>query len=137
MAPLGKDSPASGQDPKHGVAVSVVARDTQLIGEIKGKGAVRVEGSVTGTVAIEAPLEVAERAHVEAEVHASAVRVAGTIVGNVAATELVELLASAVVKGDITTPALHVVEGARLEGRVQMKLDAPGGGVAPTPQKAR
>jgi cytoskeletal protein CcmA (bactofilin family) len=140
MTSFSKNSPTALAEGKPGASVSVIARDTHLGGEIKGKGAVRIEGSVSGTVAIEAPLEVAERATVEAEVHASAVRVAGTVTGNITASELVELLGSAVVKGDITTPALHVVEGAKLEGRVQMKLERPSGkavaGPEGNPQKA-
>jgi cytoskeletal protein CcmA (bactofilin family) len=63
---------------------------------------------------------------VEADVRATVVRVAGTVTGNIAASELVELLASAVVNGDVIAPALHVVEGARLEGRVQMRAPQPG-----------
>jgi len=32
-------------------------------------------------------------------------------------------MAGAQVKGDITTPALRVIEGAKLEGRVQMRVE--------------
>jgi cytoskeletal protein CcmA (bactofilin family) len=53
------------------------------------------------------------------------VRIAGTLTGNVSASQLVELLASAVVKGDISAPALHVVLGAKLDGRIVMKTDKP------------
>ena len=63
---------------------------------------------------------------------ATAIRVAGTVIGNITVTELAELLAGSVVKGDITAPALHVVEGARLEGRVHMQTDRAAG-AAPKP----
>jgi len=112
----------------------VVARETRLAGELTGTRGVRIEGTVTGSVDLKAPFEVVEGAKVEAEVHATSVKIGGTVVGNVTATEVVELLASAVVKGDITTPTLHVVEGAKLEGRVQMRLDDRVGR-APTPAK--
>jgi len=123
MTPFGRDSASTQHDPKHGGSVTVVARDTRFVGEVSGGHAVRVEGNVKGTVDLRAPLEVAEGATVEAEVRASAVRVAGSVIGNITATELVELLAGAVVKGDITSPSLHVVEGARLEGKVQMRVE--------------
>jgi cytoskeletal protein CcmA (bactofilin family) len=80
-----------------------------------------VRQAATGTV-----IARETRVQVEADVHATVVRVAGTVTGNVTGGELVELLASAVVKGDVAAPALHVVEGARLEGRVQMLLEKPG-----------
>jgi cytoskeletal protein CcmA (bactofilin family) len=123
MAPFGKETAVVQEG--RSAAVSTVARETRLVGELSGTQAVRVEGGVQGTVTLKAALEVAEQATVEAEVNATTVRVAGTVVGNITATELVELLASAVVKGDITTPALHVVEGARLEGRVLMRVETP------------
>ena len=102
-------------------SVSVISRQTCVEGTITGTAAVRVEGVLKGSVRLDAALEVAEGATVEAEVHASVVRVAGNVIGDVRATELVELLASASVKGDVAAPALHVVEGATLEGRVEMQ----------------
>lgn len=140
MAPFGRDTASAQHDAKHGGSPTVVARETRIQGELSGNHGVRVEGVVHGNVTLKAPLEVAEGATVEAEVHASSVRIAGTVAGNITATEVVELLASAVVRGDITTPALHVVEGAKLEGRVQMRVEAPGETPAapqPDPAKSR
>jgi cytoskeletal protein CcmA (bactofilin family) len=105
---------------------TVIARETHVEGDISGKRAVRIEGSLKGGVRLQAPLEIIEGAQVEADIHATVVRVAGTVTGNVTGGELVELLASAVVKGDVAAPALHVVEGARLEGRVQMRMEKAG-----------
>ena len=118
---FGKDTPPAPDQPRTPANVTVVARETRFAGELTGTRAVRVEGSVHGTVQLDAAFEVAEGATVEAEVHAATVRIAGRVVGNVTASEMVTLLATAVVQGDVVTPALHVVEGARLEGRVQMQ----------------
>lgn len=131
MSPFGKDtspSPAASRQPG---SLTIIARESKVVGEITGSRGVRVEGSVHGKVELKAALEVAEGATVEAAIQASTVRVAGNVIGNVTAGELVELLASARVKGDITAPALHVVEGAQLEGRVQMRV----GGTGPAPSK--
>jgi cytoskeletal protein CcmA (bactofilin family) len=121
---VGKEVPTLQLDPRQGAAATVVARDTRFEGQITGSRAVRLEGSIKGMVQLKAPLEVVEGATLEAEVHATVVRVAGSVVGNITATELVELLASANVKGDVAAPALHVVEGAKLEGRVQMRAES-------------
>jgi cytoskeletal protein CcmA (bactofilin family) len=134
MTPFGKTTPNSEPLPRPATAMSIIARESRVVGELRGSQGVRVEGGVSGIVAIEAPLEVAEKATVEAEVHASIVRVAGTVVGNITASKLVELLSGAVVKGDITTPALHVVEGAKLEGKVQMRTEPLAGKVTSGPQ---
>jgi len=84
-----------------------------------------VDGGLKGTVHLEAPLEIVQGASVEADIQATVVRIAGTVTGNVSASQLVELLASAVVKGDISAPALHVVQGAKLDGQVVMKTEKP------------
>ncbi len=122
---------ADRQDLRQAAAATVIARDTSVEGRLAGNRPLRVEGSIKGGVVLESSLEVAPGAVVEADVHATVVRVAGTVTGNISASELVELMAGAVVKGDVAAPALHVVEGARLEGRVHMhspKLDATDAG---------
>jgi cytoskeletal protein CcmA (bactofilin family) len=105
---------------------TVIARGTRFEGQVSGNRPVRIEGSLKGGVRLEAPLEIIEGAEVEADVRATVVRVGGSVTGNVTGSELVELLASAVVKGDLAAPALHVVEGARLEGRVLMRAGKAG-----------
>jgi cytoskeletal protein CcmA (bactofilin family) len=105
---------------------TVIARGTRFEGQVSGNRPVRIEGSLRGGMRLEAPLEIVEGAQVEADVHATVVRVGGSVTGNITGSELVELLASAVVKGDVAAPALHVVEGAKLEGRVLMRAGKAG-----------
>jgi cytoskeletal protein CcmA (bactofilin family) len=138
MSPFGKDPQPHAADGRHGATPTLVARETRFEGELSGGAGVRVEGRVKGTVTLKAPLDVAAGATVEAEVQATSVRVAGTVIGNIVVTELAELMAGAVVKGDITAPALHVVEGARLEGRVHMQTERGAAGApAPSPAPAK
>jgi len=105
---------------------SVVDRTTTLSGTLSGDRPVRVEGTVRGSIDLAAPLEIAGTAVVEAVVRATVVRVAGTVIGDINAVERVELAPTARVTGDITTPALHVVEGAQLDGRVVMVRSSGG-----------
>lgn len=121
---FGKDSTQEQGDLKPRAVVTVIARETVFTGEIGGSKPVRVEGAVKGTIVVAAPVEVVEGAVVEGEIHATVVRLAGTVNGNVTAKELAELVATAVVRGDIRASALHVVEGAKLEGRVQMTAES-------------
>jgi len=105
---------------------TVIAHGTRFEGQLSGNRPVRIEGVLKGGVHLDAPLEIVEGAEVEADVRATVVHVGGSVTGNVTGSELVELLATAVVKGDIAAPALHVVEGARLEGRVLMRAAKTG-----------
>ena len=113
-------------DVRQAGTATVIALGTRFEGQVSGNRPVRIEGSLKGGVRLDAPLEIVEGAEVEADVRATVVRVGGSVTGNVTGRELVELLASAVVKGDVAAPALHVVEGARLEGRVLMRAEKAG-----------
>lgn len=131
-APVAKD--ADTRLDARQAAATVVGRQSRFEGSLTGAGAVRIEGALKGSVTLGAACEVAEGASVEADLHGTVVRVAGTVTGNVSASKLVELLATAVVKGDVSGPALHVVEGAKLEGRVEMRSPE---GAAAGPPKSR
>ncbi|MFI5142904.1 MAG: polymer-forming cytoskeletal protein [Thermoanaerobaculales bacterium] len=120
---MAREAAVRQHDPRDAATATLIARETRFEGLLAGSSPVRLEGSLKGTVQLAAPLDVAEGATLEGEVHATVVRVGGTLTGNVNASARVELLASASVRGDITTPALHVVEGAKLEGRVVMRVE--------------
>lgn len=130
---FGKDTSHDPGDLKPKATATAIARDTLLTGELGGTKPVRIEGTVKGTVRVGAPVEVVEGAVVEGEICGTTVRLAGTVNGNVTAKELAELLATAVVRGDVHAAALHVVEGAKLEGRVQMTSEP----ASPAPAKTR
>jgi cytoskeletal protein CcmA (bactofilin family) len=133
---FGKDQGHETADLKPRAASTIIARETSVTGDIGGTRPVRVEGALKGGVLVTAPVEVAEGASIDGNVEGIMLRIAGTVNGNVTARELVELLSTAVVRGDVRAKALHVIEGARLEGRVQMTADAPGAASA-VPSKSR
>jgi cytoskeletal protein CcmA (bactofilin family) len=133
---FGKDPIHEAVDLKPRAAATIIASQTSITGDIGGTRPVRVEGTLKGSVSVSAAVEVTEGASIEGDVEGVLLRIAGTVSGNVVARELVELLATAVVRGDLQAKALHVIEGARLEGRVQMTAStatpAP-----PSPAKTR
>lgn len=134
---LGKHPPLDPGDLKPRATATVVARGTTLTGQVEGSGAVRVEGVVMGSLHLDAPADVAEGARVRGEIHATTVRIAGLVEGDIHAREMVELTASASVTGDVHTPALHVIEGATLEGHVHMLLEGPVKGTSGKPAQTR
>ncbi len=83
-----------------------------------------------GSISLTAALEIAQGATVEADVTATRVVVTGTVIGSISASEMVSVESSGHVRGDVTCPALQVVEGAILDGRVSM------GGGRPSPGSA-
>jgi len=68
---------------RHGSEISVLGPQTRVIGRISGEGALRIEGTVRGDVAVNGPAEVAEGASIEGNVSAESLEIGGTLLGDV------------------------------------------------------
>ncbi|MGE5234813.1 MAG: bactofilin family protein [Acidobacteriota bacterium] len=136
MSPLGKDSGRSQGDARQAATTTTIARGARVNGEIGGGAPVRVEGELAGAIDVGGTVEIASGARVEADVRGTIVRVGGAVTGHVTASKLVELQATSHVVGDVTTPCLHVVEGATLEGRVHMEKTTLPGGTPDEPERS-
>ena len=109
-----------------GMALSIVAKDMTITGDLDTEGVVKVEGRVNGSIRAAAQVLVSPGAIVQGDVHTREAVVAGSI----HASERVELQASAAVVGDVMTPRIAILEGGRLSGAVKMEInslaDSPG-----------
>jgi cytoskeletal protein CcmA (bactofilin family) len=112
--------PRQGQASTTGSATTLVAKTTQIEGEIKGAGEVRIEGSVKGTINCTARVLVDPGGRVDGELQGETVVIAGAVKGNVHGTQKIELTPTAEVEGDITSPRILIREGATFEGQVNM-----------------
>ena len=101
-------------------AVSIIARDLRVDGTLSSSSAIRIEGTVVGTIQAEHQVLVARRGTVEGDIHSQEAILDGEVVGSIFADGRVEVQASAVIHGDITTPSLSVEEGAVVRGQVHM-----------------
>jgi cytoskeletal protein CcmA (bactofilin family) len=108
----------------HQIALSIIASDMTVIGDLETEGVVRIEGRVKGTVRAGGQVLVATGAVIEGDLHTQEAVVAGQVSGAIMARERVELQATAVVAGDIHTPRIAVLEGARVSGEVKMDAGA-------------
>jgi cytoskeletal protein CcmA (bactofilin family) len=142
MALFSKDpAPAARIDSRGGSAAPVAPGSTfigpniTVEGNISGTEAMLVEGTVRGTINLQADLHVGTKARVEAKVHARNVIVEGKLTGDVSADERVELVASATVDGNIKAPKIVVAEGAKFRGNVDMGSRVPKD--EPAPAKAK
>lgn len=104
---------------------TVLGPSTVARGRISGPGALRVEGTVEGEIAIDGDLVVASGATVGAEVRAASVLVEGTIEGDVAASGPVHVRAGASVVGAIAGTSVAIDEGASIRGRIEAEFELP------------
>jgi cytoskeletal protein CcmA (bactofilin family) len=92
--------------------------DTEVLGDLKAKGQVRLDGLVRGSVWVEGELEVGRTGRVEGErVEAQAIQVHGEVRADLVA-ERVFLAKTARLTGNVRAQALEVEAGAVFVGQI-------------------
>jgi cytoskeletal protein CcmA (bactofilin family) len=95
---------------------TIFGQQTEFDGELKTKGSIRVEGSITGTINADGDVFVGESGVVNSNIEARKVVVAGKVEGNITAKDKLEILETGTLEGDIKAAKLVVEEGARFIG---------------------
>lgn len=101
---------------------SFIGVNSSIIGDIKTKGTIRIDGSVEGNIESDW-LIIGEKGILKGDVRANGVIVGGKIEGMVTAREIIEIKGKGEITGDINTPKLSVSEGAILNGKATMTRD--------------
>ena len=83
-------------------------------------GILRLNTHVKGQLESMGTIIVADKGHVEGEIHSRLISITGTVKGTVHATERLEIKEHGVVYGDIYTPCLVVDPGGYFEGQCHM-----------------
>jgi len=99
---------------------SLLGMNSNLKGELKVKGTLRVDGTVEGQLDADYVI-LSETAEVKGEIKAKKIIIGGKIDGNARAQELVEIKSKGKVWGDIFTQKLAIIEGAEFNGKIEMK----------------
>jgi cytoskeletal protein CcmA (bactofilin family) len=114
---------ASTSSAQNGTAV--VGKGAHVRGRITGDGDLRVDGSVSGDVALKGQVLVSDGAEITADVQATSVVVQGAIEGDISASESVSIGAGARVSGAIRGARISIDEGANVSGRIEAEFDLP------------
>ena len=102
------------------VVSSYVGQGDSFHGDFQLTGALRVDGSVSGTVRSTTQVIIGPTGHIKTNVEAESVIVSGRVDGNIYALDFVHLLKNARVMGDIVAANLLVDEGVIFEGRAKI-----------------
>lgn len=100
-----------------------IAADLQVEGLISSTEDLVVRGQVKGRLRSGRRLFIEPGARVDAEVEATEVVVRGMVRGRIRASERILLTSAADVEGDVEAPVIQIEEGARLVGRLLMRLE--------------
>ncbi|MFT6077264.1 MAG: cytoskeletal protein CcmA (bactofilin family) [Lentimonas sp.] len=94
---------------------SIIAKDTNIDGDIKSSGVIEIEGKITGKINSNSVI-IREDGIVEGEIIADSVNIRGKLIGNIK-SKLVNVFSKAKINGTIEYQSLSVEDGACIEGQ--------------------
>ena len=101
--------------------VSIIGQGTTVVGEVKSKGTIRIEGAVSGRIQSDDTVVIQETGRVKADLVAGQIVISGEVEGNVFAHERIEITANGKLVGDLTAPRVSIADGVLFEGKCTMK----------------
>lgn len=105
--------------------ITIIPQHMALIGELTGRGEIRLEGRVEGGCKVEGALTLAPGAHCQGNIIADVVIIEGTLNGAVVASRQLVLTATARVTGKLYSSNIQIEQGAKITGVVYMRDLAP------------
>ncbi len=101
---------------------TLVSPKTEIVGDVKFKGGLQVEGIIKGNLIAEAGsgavVRISDTGRVEGQINAPNVVVNGTVVGDIYAGEYIELAKKARIQGDVYYHMMEMVLGAEVNGKL-------------------
>jgi len=107
-------------NPSDSSAYNKIGAGTEITGDIKSKGDIRIDGTIKGSLHSEGKVVVGESGVVEGDITCQNADVEGTIKANINVAELLSLKATAKLIGEITTKKLAIEPGAIFSGHCSM-----------------
>ncbi len=102
---------------------TVIGKDTEIKGEVRGMGTIRIDGKIEGEINVQGDIVVGETSKIVADITARNVTAAGEIIGNINADGKLEIIEKGKVRGDIKVASLVINDGAIFDGKSQMAED--------------
>jgi cytoskeletal protein CcmA (bactofilin family) len=109
-------------------AITVIAAGSSVVGTLRVKGIVQVDGSIEGTLIAEGHVSVGPEGRIAGDVTADELSVGGHIEGTLFAKGHLHVLATGRVRGEARYTTLEVDRGGVMDGRashVEDSKDAP------------
>jgi cytoskeletal protein CcmA (bactofilin family) len=102
------------------LCVNIIASGTEIQGDIKTTGDMRIDGKLTGNFVSEQKLVVGPSGFIEGTINCKDCDVSGKILGNMFIKELLILKSTADVNGDISTNKIIMELGSQFSGICKM-----------------
>jgi cytoskeletal protein CcmA (bactofilin family) len=111
-------------------AINLISNGTDISGDIKSNGDIRIDGSLTGNLNTKGKVVIGVTGKVNGEVICKNSEVSGSVEGKISVSQLLILKASSKILGDIATSKLSIEPGAKFTGNCKMSDYDDNGGAA-------
>jgi len=118
----------------NGTAVNLISQGTEITGDVKSTGDVRIDGVLNGNMVTKGKVVVGPTGRVKGEIECKNSEVSGLVEGKLTVTQLLILKASSKINGTIVTDKLSIEPGALFTGNCSMK-DGENGGTSAKPKE--
>ncbi|HOW30865.1 MAG TPA: polymer-forming cytoskeletal protein [Bacteroidales bacterium] len=102
-------------------SVNLLGSGTEITGDIKSQGDIRIDGSLNGTIQCTGKVVIGSTGRVEGELICQNADISGEVKARIKVSELLSLKATALVSGDIITNKLAIEPGAVFTGACKME----------------
>ena len=101
--------------------LTILGEDFEYEGNIKSKSTARIEGKITGDIAIKKGIILGEKGIVKGNIDTETAIIFGTVNGNVRVKHL-EIKETGNINGDVKTENLVIEMGGKYNGKLDMKV---------------
>ena len=101
-------------------STSLVSRNVNVEGEIRGEENLHIDGRVKGAVRLNGDVLIGSSGVVDGEIDAKNVVIQGKVTGNIKASQQLQIQPSGQLLGDCSARSIDIKEGAIFEGRSKM-----------------
>lgn len=101
---------------------SFLGTQSELRGDLKIQGVLRLDGSVNGRIQADQVI-LSESAAIQGEITAKRIVVGGRFHGVLRASQILEIRSKGKVRGEIYASCLMVLEGGEFNGRIEMRSE--------------
>ncbi|MFZ0281695.1 MAG: polymer-forming cytoskeletal protein, partial [Bacteroidales bacterium] len=97
-------------------AINLISNGTEIIGDIKSGGDIRIDGTLTGNLDTKGKVVIGPTGKVKGEVNCKNSEVSGIVDGKICVGQLLNLKVSSKIIGEIVTFKLSIEPGAKFTG---------------------
>ncbi len=106
------------------VGRTLIGSSTSFKGDLAGEEDLKVNGQFEGTIALKkSHVTIGKSGRLEADIYGKTITIEGRVQGNLFGEEKIILRQSGRVRGNMLAPRVHVEDGAKFQGNVDMDTE--------------